>query len=74
MLVDVKPHGKGTVGTDFHNAGGVASLMKELEKSLHTDCLTVTGKTVGENLKKIDMPYNADIIRPLDNPLDKRAA
>lgn len=72
VLVDVKPHGKGTVGTDFHNAGGVASLMKELEKSLHTDCLTVTGKTVGENLKNIDMPYNTDIIRPLDNPLDKR--
>lgn len=72
VLVDVKPHGKGTVGTDFHNAGGVASLMKELEKSLHTDCLTVTGKTVGENLEKIDMPYNADIIRPLDNPLDKK--
>ena len=72
VLVDVKPHGKGTVGTDFHNAGGVASLMKELEKSLHTDCLTVTGKTVGENLKNIDMPYNTDIIRPLDNPLDKK--
>lgn len=72
VLVDVKPHGKGTVGTDFHNAGGVASLMKELEKSLHTDCLTVTGKTVGENLEKIDMPYNTDIIRPLDNPLDKK--
>ena len=72
VLVDVKPHGKGTVGTDFHNAGGVASLMKELEKSLHTDCLTATGKTVGENLKNIDMPYNTDIIRPLDNPLDKK--
>ena len=72
VLVDVKPHGKGTVGTDFHDAGGVASLMKVLENSLNKDCLTVTGKTVGENLKEAEMPYNTDIIRPLDNPLDEK--
>lgn len=72
VLVNVKPHGTGTVGTNFHDAGGVASLMKELEDRLNTDCLTVSGKTVGENLSDIDMPYNTDIIRPLDNPLDDR--
>ena len=72
VLVNVKPHGTGTVGTSFHDAGGVAALMKELEGSLHTDCLTVTGKTVGENLKEADMPYNTDIIRPLDNPLNEK--
>lgn len=65
-------HGTGTVGTSFHDAGGVATLVKELEKSLHTDCLTVTGKTVGENLKEADMPYNTDIIRTLDNPLNQK--
>ena len=72
VLVNVKPHGTGTVGTSFHDAGGVAALMKELEASLHTDCLTVTGKTVGENLKEADMPYNTEIIRPLDNPLNEK--
>ncbi|MBR3961224.1 MAG: dihydroxy-acid dehydratase [Clostridia bacterium] len=72
VLVNVKPHGTGTVGTSFHDAGGVAALMKELEGSLHTDCLTVTGKTVGENLKDQDMPYNTDIIRPLDNHLNEK--
>lgn len=72
VLVNVKPHGTGTVGTSFHDAGGVAALMKELEGSLHTDCLTVTGKTVGENLKEANMPYNTDIIRPLDNPLNEK--
>ena len=72
VLVNVKPHGTGTVGTSFHDAGGVSALMKELEGSLHTDCLTVTGKTVGENLKEADMPYNTDIIRPLDNPLNEK--
>ena len=72
VLVNVKPHGTGTVGTSFHDAGGVAALMKELEASLHTECLTVTGKTVGENLKEADMPYDMDIIRPLDNPLNEK--
>lgn len=58
VLVNVKPHGTNTVGTGFHNAGGVASLMKEMEGMLDTDCLTVTGKTVRENLKEVDMPYD----------------
>lgn len=72
VVVNVKPHGTGTVGTSFHDAGGVAALMKELEDKLHTDCLTVTGKTVGENLKNADMPYDKEIIRPLDNPLNEK--
>ncbi len=72
VLVNVKPHGKHTVGTGFHDAGGVEALMKSLEGSLNTDCLTVTGKTVGENLKDTDMPYDTDVIRPLDNPLEEQ--
>ena len=72
VVVNVKPHGTGTVGTHFHDAGGVAALMKELEGKLHKDCLTVTGKTVGENLKDVEMPYDTEIIRPLDNPLDEK--
>ena len=72
VVVNVKPHGTGTVGTSFHDAGGVAALMKELEDKLHTDCLTVTGKTVGENLKNADIPYDKEIIRPLDNPLNEK--
>lgn len=72
VLVNVKPHGTHAVGTGFHNAGGVVALMKELEGSLHTDCLTVTGKTVGENLADADMPYDLDVIRPLDNPIEDK--
>lgn len=72
VLVNVKPHGDGAVGTDFHNAGGVFSLMKELEPLLHTDCLTVSGKTVGENLQDADLPYNTSMIRPLDNPIEEK--
>ena len=72
VLVNVKPHGTGNVGVSFHDAGGVASLMKELEPMLHTECLTVSGLTVAENLKDVDMPYDTDIIRPLDNPIEDK--
>lgn len=69
VLVNVKPSGKYTVGVEFHNAGGVQALMKELQGMLNLGCLTVTGKTVGENLAQADYAYNRDVIRPLDRPL-----
>lgn len=72
VLVNVKPHGTENVGVGFHNAGGVASLMKEMEGMLCGDCMTVTGKTVAENLKDIDMPYDTNTIRPLDNPIEDK--
>lgn len=72
VLVNVKPHGTENVGMGFHNAGGVASLMKEMEHMLNGECLTVSGKTVSENLKEIDMPYDKNTIRPLDNPIEKK--
>lgn len=72
VLVNVKPHGTQSVGVGFHNAGGVASLMKEMEGMLNLDCLTVTGQTVGENLKDADMPYDTDTIRPLNNPIEDK--
>ena len=69
VLVNVKPHGTNTVGMGFHDAGGVEALMKVLEDRLHKECLTVTGKTLGENLKEADLPYDTDIIRPLSDPI-----
>lgn len=72
VLVNVKPHGTENVGMGFHNAGGVASLMKEMEHMLNGECLTVSGKTVSENLKEIDMPYDKNTIHPLDNPIEEK--
>lgn len=72
VLVNVKPHGTENVGMGFHNAGGVASLMKEMVDMLCGSCLTVTGKTVSENLEDIDMPYDESVIRPLDNPIEEK--
>jgi dihydroxy-acid dehydratase len=69
LLVDVKPVGRGTVGIEFHQAGGVPALMKELETLLATQVLSVTGKTLGENLAAADSAYNREYITTLDKPL-----
>jgi dihydroxy-acid dehydratase len=55
---------------DLHNAGGLPALMKELEKFLHADALTVTGQSVSENIKNA-LVENAEVIRPLANPVRK---
>ena len=54
---------------DLNEAGGVYAVMNELNKKglLHTDCLTVTGKTVGENIEGC-VNKNPEVIRPIDNP------
>jgi len=55
---------------DYWAAGGAAAVMKELEGILYTDCLTVTGKTVKENLKSI-RNKNPEVIRPIEKAYDK---
>ncbi len=57
---------------DLNEAGGVYAVMKELADAglLNTDCMTVTGKTVGENIKYA-VNKNPEVIRPLDNPYSK---
>ena len=54
---------------DLTEAGGVYAVMNELNKKglLHTECMTVTGKTVGENIKDC-VNLNPEVIRPIDNP------
>ncbi|MBT8043600.1 MAG: dihydroxy-acid dehydratase [Verrucomicrobiae bacterium] len=74
MLADLKPSGK-YVMSDLVKIGGTVPLMKMLLEVglLHGDCLTVTGKTMAENLANspIEYPAEQDIIRPLDNPIKK---
>ena len=54
---------------DLNEAGGVYAVMNELNKKglIHTDCMTVTGKTVGENIEHV-INKNPEVIRPIDNP------
>ena len=57
---------------DLNEAGGVYAVMKELDKLglLHTECMTVTGKTVGENIQDA-VNRNPEVIRPVENPYSK---
>lgn len=74
MLADFKPSGKYLM-QDLHQYGGVPAVMKYLLKNglLHGDCLTVTGKTLAENLESVpDLDFEKQhIILPLENPIKK---
>jgi dihydroxy-acid dehydratase len=69
-IADLKPAGR-YVAKDMWEAGGVPMLMRTLLDGgyLHGDCITVTGKTVAENLADVTWNPNQDVIRPIDNPL-----
>ncbi len=72
VICDLKPSGK-YLAVDLHKAGGIPQVMKVLLKAglLHGDCMTITGKTVAENLADIpDTPRaDQDVIRPIDKPM-----
>ena len=71
FLADLKPSGKYLM-KDLHLIGGVPAVLKFMldNDMLHGECLTVTGKTLRENLKNVKpLKYNQDIIRPLSNPI-----
>jgi dihydroxy-acid dehydratase len=74
VLADFKPSGKYLM-QDLHEHGGLPAVMKYLlEKGLlHGDCITVTGKTIAENLKKVkDLDFEKQkIILPIENPIKK---
>ena len=73
MLADLKPSGKYAMA-ELVAIGGIQPLMKDLLKAglLHGDCLTVTGKTLAENLElAANYPEGQDMIRPIDQPIKK---
>ena len=69
-IADLKPAGR-YVMKDLYDAGGVPVLMKALLDGgyLHGDCMTVTGKTVAENLRNVVFPTRQDVVRPTSAPL-----
>ncbi len=72
VFCDLKPSGK-YVATDLHRVGGIPLVMKMLlgQGLLHGECMTVTGKTVAENLEGVaEMPpTDQDVVRPIDKPI-----
>lgn len=69
-ITDLKPGGK-YVAKDLYEVGGIQVVINELYKGgyIHGDCLTVTGKTIAENLEGVEFPYGQDVIYPIDKPL-----
>src|SRR4029077_1494341 len=71
-IADLKPSGR-YVAKDMFEAGGIPLLMKTLldHGYMHGDCLTVTGRTIAENLAKVAWNPDQDVVRPANKPLSR---
>ena len=69
-IADLKPGGR-YVAKDMFEAGGIPLLMKTMLEHgyLHGDCMTVTGRTIAENMEKVAWNPNQDVVRPADRPI-----
>ncbi len=69
-IADLKPGGR-YIAKDMFEAGGIPILMKTLHDHgyLHGDCMTVTGRTMAENLQKVEWNADQDVVRPANNPI-----
>ncbi|MDW3118485.1 MAG: dihydroxy-acid dehydratase [Roseovarius pacificus] len=71
-FVDLKPGGQ-YVAKDLYDAGGIPVVMKELRKAglIHEDCMTATGRSIGEELDRIEREADGKVIYPIDKPITK---
>ena len=68
VIGNVRPTGQGYLMEDFYYAGGIRALMHNIRDHLHLDCMTVTGKTLGENIEGAKV-FNDDVIRTQDRAI-----
>ena len=68
VIGNVRPSGNQYLMEDFFYAGGIRALMQNIREHLHLDVMTVTGRTLGENIEGARV-YNEDVIRPTANPI-----
>jgi dihydroxy-acid dehydratase len=68
VLIDLKPSGRFYM-EDLHKAGGLATLLRELKPLLHLDALTVTGRTLGEEIERAGPGFPQEVVRPLTDPI-----
>jgi dihydroxy-acid dehydratase len=68
VLANVRPSGDAYLMEDFFYAGGLPGLMSQMREHLRLGAMTVTGRTLGENIETAEV-YNDDVIRPLANPI-----
>lgn len=70
VLIDLKPSGRYYMD-DLHRAGGMAPIFRELRDLLNLDCLTVTGRTLGEEIDNLPEPFAQDVVRPFGKPIHR---
>ena len=70
VLVDLKPTGQGYM-EDLYKAGGLAEILKQIRKLMNLDALTVTGRTLGEELAGAPPSFPQQIVRPVSSPVFK---
>src|SRR5688572_18266442 len=68
VLVDLKPSGQHYM-EDFHHAGGLMAVLRELRPLLRLDALTVTGRTLGDELAAAGPGFKQDVVRPRERPI-----
>ncbi|NQZ13325.1 MAG: dihydroxy-acid dehydratase [Alphaproteobacteria bacterium] len=70
LIANLRPGGK-YVAKDLYDVGGVGVVLKELLDNghIHGDCMTVTGKTLAENLEGVTLPEDQDVVYPVKNPI-----
>jgi dihydroxy-acid dehydratase len=73
VIANIRPSGDKYLMEDFFYAGGLPGLLNEIKGHLHLDAMTVTGRTLGENVTGAEI-YNTDVIRPVSNPIYKEGA
>jgi len=73
VLVDLKPSGDHYM-ENFHDAGGMATLLRELKPLLKLNALTVTGKTLGEEIDAAPPSFKQDVVRKINNPIYPRGS
>ncbi|MCL8487707.1 MULTISPECIES: L-arabinonate dehydratase [Bradyrhizobium] len=73
VLANVRPSGDTYLMEDFYYAGGLPGLMSRMKEHLHLGCLTVNGRTLGDNIADAGV-YNDDVIRPQSNPIYREGA
>ncbi len=68
VLLDLKPSGQHYM-EDFHKAGGMATLLRQLKPRLKLRALTVTGRTLGEEIERAGPGFSQDVVKTMDNPI-----
>ncbi|TAM74308.1 MAG: dihydroxy-acid dehydratase [Candidimonas sp.] len=68
VLLDLKPSGQHYM-EDFHKAGGMATLLRQLKPLLKLNALTVTGRTLGEEIERAGPGFEQEVVKPIDSPI-----